>query len=75
MVKTFTSKDVLRYFYGEISKNEKNEIEEAIAFDADLQDIYVELENNQALLKVTIKPNNRSIDNILNYSKSFASMH
>ena len=75
MVKTFTSKDVLRYFYGEISKNEKNEIEEAIAFDADLQDIYVELENNQALLKVTLKPNNRSIDNILNYSKSFASMH
>lgn len=33
MIKTFTSNDVTRYYFGEISKDEKNEIEEAIAFD------------------------------------------
>jgi len=75
MVKTFTSNDVVRYFYGEISKDEKNEIEEAIAFDRTLQDIYVELEDNNKLLNIDLKPKVSTIDSILNYSKSFASVH
>lgn len=75
MVKTFTSNDVLRYFYGEISKNEKKQIEEAIAFDNELQNVYVEIEENNRLLNFKVKPKLSSIDNILNYSKSFASTH
>ena len=75
MVKTFTSNDVVRYFYGEISKDEKQEIEEAIAFDSSLQDVYVELEENSRLLNFEVKPKASSIQNILNYSKSFASVY
>lgn len=75
MVKTFTSNDVVRYFYGEISKDEKNEIEEAIAFDSELQDIYVELVENTKLITIEMKPRASSIESILNYSKSFASVH
>lgn len=75
MVKTFTSNDVVRYFYGEILNDEKNEIEEAIAFDSQLQDIYVELEENTKLINKEMKPRVSTIESILNYSKSFASVH
>lgn len=72
MIKTFTSNDVVRYFYGEISNDEKRNIAEAIAFDSDLQDVYVELEYNSRLLDVKVKPKSITIENILNYSKNFA---
>ena len=75
MVKTFTSNDVVRYFYGEISKDEKNEIEEAIAFDNGFQEVYVELIENDKLMNCDLKPKSSTIDSILNYSKSFASVH
>jgi len=75
MVKTFTSNDVVRYFYGEILNDEKNEIEEAIAFDSQLQDIYVELEENTKLINKEMKPRVSTIESILNYSKSFASVY
>ena len=60
---------------GEVSKDEKKEIEEAIAFSSELQDIYVELEENSKLLDACVKPKSNTIDSILNYSKSFASVH
>ena len=72
MIITFTSNDVVRYFYGEVSKDEKREIEEAIAFDSSLQDVYAELAHNSRILEVNVKPKNSTIDTILNYSKSFA---
>lgn len=75
MVKTFTSKDVIRYFFGEISKDEKNEIEEALAFDTNLQDVYVELDENNKLMDFGLKPRKSTIDSILNYSKTLASPH
>jgi len=76
MIKTITSNDVLRYFYGEISKSEKLIIEEALAFDNGLQNIYCEIEMaNRMVEKTTFPPHKNVIDNILLYSKSFATIH
>ena len=75
MIKTFTSNDVVRYFYGEVSKDEKTEILEALAYDKDLQDVYLELSENSKIFNCTLKPKKSTINNILNYSKSFASVH
>lgn len=76
MTKTFTSNDVMRYFYGEVSKDEKNEIEEALAFSNTLQDMYCEIEESAKMLrKATLQPAQHTIDAILQYSKSFAPVH
>ena len=75
MIITFTSNDVLRYFYGEISKLEKEAIEEELAYNKELQSIYCEIEATVLALKKTIvKPKKSVIDNILLYSKSFATI-
>ena len=75
MITTFTSKDVLRYFYGEFSKLEKEAIEEELAYNKKLQKIYCEIEATTTVLnKTIIKPNKNVIDNILLYSKSFATV-
>jgi len=76
MITTFTSNDVLRYFYGEISKPEKIAIEEELAYNIELQNIYCEIETAERILSnTTDSPNENIIDNILLYSKTFASSH
>ena len=75
MITTFTSNDVLRYFYGEISKLEKSAIEEELSYNQELQNIYCEIELADRVLKSSIiSPRKSVIDNILLYSKSFASV-
>ena len=39
MITTFTSNDVLRYFYGEISKIEKNAIEKELVLNQEMQNL------------------------------------
>jgi len=71
MIKTFTSNDVTRYFFGELSKDEKIAIEEAIAYDSQLQDVYANLAHAEDMLKVTFTPKKSTTDAILAYSKHF----
>lgn len=76
MITTFTSNDVLRYFYGEVSKKEKAAIEEGLAYNEKLQDTFCDIESVERILKTTTaKPKETTIDNILLYSKTFASSH
>lgn len=76
MITTFTSNDVLRYFYGEISKYDKIALEEELAYDNNLQNIYCEIEAADRLLNQNIiSPKKSVIDNILLYSKTIASEH
>jgi hypothetical protein len=72
MIKTFTQNDVLRYIYDEVTPEEKPEIERALLQDIDLMEFYLEaLETTESLCCVKKEPSDKSIENILNYSRSF----
>ena len=71
MTKTFTRNDVLRYYYNEVSKLEKNEIEEFLAGDDLLMDYYCSLlAFEQQVERAQAKPKKSTVRNILAYSKS-----
>lgn len=72
MIKTFTQTDAVRYVYGELNKTEKTEFESAMVLDASLRKEVRELKKLQKdLHMVEMKPSQKVIDNIINYSKSF----
>jgi hypothetical protein len=71
MTKTFTPNDVLRYLYKETSPVENVEIEEALLVSSELLDQYVQLTSiKEQLDKVRKSPSDRTIEVILEYSKS-----
>jgi hypothetical protein len=73
MTKTFTQNDVIRYFYNEVTTQEKQDIENALLWDNALADYYQELvQMNRSLNKIKKQPSDRTIENILNFSKSFS---
>jgi len=73
MTKTFTQNDVLRFFYNEVTEDEKVDIQTAMLWDNDLEDYYQELIQMEASLnKVKKEPSNKVIENILNYSRNFS---
>ena len=72
MIKTFTRNDLIRYIYGEITRKETEVIASAILCDNDTNNEFDELINlKQQLDSVLEEPSNRSVSNILNYSRLF----
>ena len=73
MTKTFTRTDVLRFYYNEVTEEEKQEIKIALLWDNRLAAYYQELEEmGNALNKIKKNPSGNVIENILNYSRSTA---
>jgi hypothetical protein len=73
MTQTFTQNDVIRYFYNEVTTQEKRDIQNAMLWDNDLQEFYQELvQLKRSLNKIKKEPSDRVIQNILNYSRSFS---
>ena len=71
MTKTFTPNDVLNYFYKEVSKLEKENIEDFLACNTAMREFYCDLLDTDKLISKNLeKPSKKSIENILNYSKS-----
>ena len=71
MTKTFTPNDVLRYLYKETSSIENSELEQALIVRGELLDQYAQLTSiKEQLDKVRITPSDRSIQAILEYSRS-----
>ena len=71
MTKTFTKNDVLRYFYNEVSRTKKHEIEEFLSCNKIMQDYYCDLlDTDKRISKTFEQPKRSTIDNILDYSKS-----
>ena len=72
MTKTFTENDLLRFLYDELTKNEKQALEQALLTDNDLQN---QLENLRAVVgdlnKGQYSPSKRSVDKILEFSKGY----
>jgi hypothetical protein len=74
MTQTFTStqNDVVRYLYNETSNRENTLIEEALLYEKDLLDFYLDCADlKSGLDKIQLSPPDRAIERILNYSKNY----
>ena len=75
MIRTFTLDDLIRYVYQETSKEESQEIEKALLFDAELEARYKEICGIKMRLNdIQEYPSKQATSNILNYSKSLNSL-
>jgi len=72
MITTFTNNDVIRYVYEETTAEENLLIEEALVTEPDLMTFYLDvLEVKLLMNKIERQPSQRSIQNILDYSKNY----
>jgi precorrin-6B methylase 1 len=73
MKQKFTPNHLVKYLYNENTASERLAIDEALTYDANLQEEYNELKAaHQQLSKVRFSPSSSSIQNILKYSRSTA---
>lgn len=71
MTKTFTQDDIIRYVYKETTPDENYDIELALCQDNDLYHIYQQVRSLfKKLDTLQYTPPERSIQHILNYSRS-----
>lgn len=71
MIRTFTQNDVLRYVYNELKPGEARALEQQLLIDNDLMECYRELkEQAEGLNDTLLSASRRTLDSILNYSKS-----
>ncbi len=72
MIKTFTRNDVLRYMYDDLEPDEKQAIGNAMILSSDLMDFYFQsLAVTDRLSLISKDPSDKSIERILDYSRSF----
>ena len=73
MKQTFTPNHLVKYLYSETSASERLAMDEALATNINLREEYNELRTAyQQLPKVKFSPSDKSIQNILRYSKRTA---
>ncbi|WP_258102897.1 hypothetical protein [Marinoscillum sp. MHG1-6] len=72
MTKTFTENDLVGFIYGELDKAKYHEVEQALLVDQSLQEKYDELKEVVSQLnKLKYQPSEKSVRNILNFSKGY----
>ncbi|GGD63521.1 hypothetical protein GCM10011514_29440 [Emticicia aquatilis] len=74
MTQTFTStqNDVIRYLYNETSNKENSLVEEALLFDKDLLDFYLDCADlKSGMDKIQLSPSDSAIERILSYSRNY----
>ncbi len=74
MTQTFTStqNDVIRYLYNETSNQENSLVEEALLFDKDLLDFYLDCADlKTGMDKIQLSPSDSAIERILSYSRNY----
>ncbi len=73
MIQTSTPDDVLRYVYEETTEFENTLIEDSLMGDAQLVAFYLNaLETKQLMNRIIRTPSERSIQNILAFSRNYA---
>lgn len=73
MHKTFTQKDLLRYLYGEMNSQERQELRYAVLEDGRLQTEFLALkEAKECLDKGRLSPSAFSLNNIMSYAKALS---
>ncbi len=72
MIKIFTQNDVIRLVYNEVNDEERDEILHALIKDNDLALFYAELlELESSMLSLKVEPSQKSINEIINFSKTY----
>ncbi|GAB3927083.1 hypothetical protein [Larkinella terrae] len=73
MIQIFTNDDVIRYVYEETSAEENLLIEDALMAEPELMSFYLDtLEVKCLMNKIERTPSDRTIQNILNFSRNYA---
>jgi cAMP phosphodiesterase len=76
MIQTFTQHDVVRYVYEETTEDENLMIQDGLVHDSEMLEFYLDMLDVKAGLdKSYQQPSERSIDNILAYSRNFKESH
>ena len=71
MHKTFTKEDLLRYLYGEMNREERQELRLVILEDNILQAEFLVLkEAKECLNKGRVSPSGFAVNNIISYAKA-----
>ena len=71
MHKTFTNEDLLRYLYGEMNREERQELRSVILEDNTLQAEFLALkEAKECLNKGRVSPSVFAFNNIMSYAKA-----
>lgn len=74
MIQTFTLDDVVRYVYQEMSSEEAEKMKEALLLDAELMDLFQQLQSIKKTVEntpVLMEPSQKVVDSILDYSKTY----
>ena len=76
MIQTFTQHDVIRYVYQETTEIEDLLIQDGFVYDPEMLEFYLDmLDVKVGLDKSYRQPSDRSIDNILAYSRNHERSH
>ena len=71
MHKTFTKEDLLRYLYGEMNREERQELRSVIFEDNTLKVEFLALkEAKECLNKGLVSPSTFAVNNIMSYTKA-----
>ena len=71
MYKTFTKEDVVRYLYGEMNFQERQQLRSFICEDNKLRADYLMLkEAKECLKKFQLSPSTFAVNNVISYAKS-----
>ncbi len=69
---TSTQNDVVRYLYNETSNQENSLVEEALLYDRELLDFYLDCADlKSGFDKIRLSPPDRAIERILSYSRNY----
>lgn len=73
MIRTSTKNDLIRLIYNETSDKETQDLELEVLLNSEVGAAFYEMQDlKRSMDKVAMEPSRRSIDNILNYSKSLS---
>ncbi len=76
MIQTFTQHDVIRYVYQETTEEENLMIQDGLVHDNEMLEFYLDMLDVKAGLDKSFQqPSERSIDNILAYSRNYIESH
>ncbi|MEA5259756.1 hypothetical protein VB264_18310 [Arcicella aquatica] len=76
MIQTFTQHDVIRYVYQETTEEENLMIQDGLVHDNEMLEFYLDMLDVKAGLDKSFQqPSERSIDNILAYSRNYTESH
>ncbi len=76
MIQTFTQHDVIRYVYQETTETEDLLIQDGFVHDSEMLEFYLDMLDVKAGLDKSYRqPSERSIENILTYSRNYQKSH